>query len=130
MNDDMWINAGTAFLATSNPTLKPLADMIRSDQPIPKGIRDMLAQMIDPDSEGYLSFKLKLVSSDPTGAKSRADFDKLKIVSDFDTRYAQPGLTREVAAEETGEKYGVDPRTVFRHKNRIDRLKKWLRGER
>jgi len=34
-----------AFLASTKPTLKPLAEMIRSNQPMPKGVRDMLAEM-------------------------------------------------------------------------------------
>jgi hypothetical protein len=59
MGDD-WINAVEAFIAWTPPDQKPLAAMLRGDAPIPPGIRDALAELIDPGKPEYLGCKLVL----------------------------------------------------------------------
>jgi hypothetical protein len=125
MSDD-WNNAVTAFLASSQPTLKPLADMIRGNEPIPQGVRDMLATMLDPDAEAYLYFKLKLVSTENKRKNVSKDLEAMEVSADFAKR---PEKTREEAAEKTGEAFGIDPRTVFKHKARHAKLLSWIRGD-
>src|ERR1700730_12044249 len=43
-----------------DPDPKPLADMLRSERPIPAGIRDTLAELLDPGHPEYLGCKLEL----------------------------------------------------------------------
>ena len=125
MDDDLrWENACLAFLASTPPTLKPLADLLRTDEPIPQGIRDILAQMIDPDADAYLHFKLRLDSTETKRSNLFRDLEAMKVAADFSER---PG-SREAAAEETGEAFGTSARNVFRFKERTNALLNWLRG--
>jgi hypothetical protein len=67
MNDeDEWRNAVTAFIAGTPQDPKPLAAMLRGDTPIPPGIRDALAELIDPGKPEYLGCKLVLKETGET----------------------------------------------------------------
>lgn len=57
-DDDEWINAVLALICNRPESPKPLAAMLRGDTPIPPGIRDTLAELIDPGEPEYLGCKL------------------------------------------------------------------------
>ena len=63
---DLWINAVLALAACTPKNPKPLAAMLRGDTPIPPGIRDALAELIDPGKPEYLGCKLVLKETGET----------------------------------------------------------------
>jgi hypothetical protein len=58
MIDDEWTNAVLDLICNIPASPKPLAGMLRGDTPIPPGIRDTLAELIDPGEPEYLGCKL------------------------------------------------------------------------
>jgi hypothetical protein len=48
MIDDEWTNAIAALIASTEPDTKLLATCFRGEKPIPPGIRDALAELLDP----------------------------------------------------------------------------------
>jgi hypothetical protein len=91
--EDEWINAICALIARSRPDRelakrlkkneppppgfsenrmipdpdpKPLAALLRGKRPIPDGVRDTLAELLDPGDPEYLGCKLKLIDTGKT----------------------------------------------------------------
>jgi hypothetical protein len=59
IDEDEWINAVLALICNIPASPKPLAAMLRGDTPIPPGIRDTLAELIDPGEPEYLGCNTK-----------------------------------------------------------------------
>src|SRR5258705_5261990 len=51
---DIWLNAIAAF-----PDVGPLVGLLRSDTPMPAGIRDLIAEMLAPGNPPIDAFTLK-----------------------------------------------------------------------
>ncbi len=58
-----WQGAIEALLASNTPNPKPLAALIRGSASIPSGVREMLAELLDPQEPEYLYFRLVLKST-------------------------------------------------------------------
>ena len=126
MEDDLaWENAGAAIFGRTTPDLRPLVELLRGERPIPAGMRHMLAMMMDPDGDGYLHFQLKLDSLESKRRGIVEDLASMSIAADY-YRRKESGKTSEVAAEETGEKFGIDSRTVYRRVERWKEFKRFL----
>lgn len=78
---------------------KPLAALLRSERPIPAGIRDTLAELLDPGNPEYLGCQLRLVCT----GKTRKNLRKLEAIC--------------------GHRH-AEERTSFRYKNYWLRLRK------
>ena len=128
MDDDLaWENAGFAIFGRSD--MRPLVELLRTDRPIPLGIRDVLATMLDPDSEGYLHYKLELVSLETKRKGMERDLEALSVTGDYRER-RHAGSSSEVAAEETAAKFKIDPRTVYRREQHWEKIRRFLSGTR
>lgn len=133
---DAWDATGTAIFGSSEPDVRPLVAMLRGNAPIPPGIRDMLAELLDPDVHDYCDFKLELRDVSTTKKGLAVEFDNLIIAVDYERRLAS-GQKGEDAAQEIAENRGVpglvekkslSARTVFNYLGaRADRFN-WLKG--
>ena len=89
----------------------------------------MLATMMDPDGDGYLHFKLKLVSIANTRRGPKSDWESMKVAAHYrGARHS--GKSSLDAAFDTAEEFGLDERTVYRHENRWKKVVAFLRGDR
>jgi hypothetical protein len=113
-NQISWDNALCAFSASSNPTLKPLADLLRSEQPIPQGIRSLLAEMMDPDSDGPIWVKLVLKDKDHDRSKLLAMHKKQAVSADYANAMKQCEGKSEAVAADVGKKYGIKKDAVYK----------------
>jgi hypothetical protein len=129
--DNLWINAINALASrvvgkpkeiVSNPG--PLAQLLRSDTPMPSGARHALADLLVPEKIPSWDFMLvpKLV----------VKFDAM-IGPELDAVYSyaelrDAGKSSESAAEEAGKNHLVDGRTINRYRARLKRLGERLRG--
>jgi hypothetical protein len=102
MIDDEWTNAVLALICNMPASPKPLAAMLRGDTPIPRGIRDMLAELIDAGEPEYLGCKLVLEETGET-EKNIQKLDRL------------------------GGNNSVGERTLFRHKADLKKVMERLR---
>jgi|GEM_PF-3525916 hypothetical protein len=60
MSEELWQNAVLSLIASVPPDPKPLASMLRSRNAIPAGIRDTLAELLDPGEPDYLGVRLQI----------------------------------------------------------------------
>jgi hypothetical protein len=58
MIDDEWTNAIMALIASTEPDTKLLAMWLRSEKPIPPGIRDALAEPLNPGEPPLYNVRL------------------------------------------------------------------------
>ena len=58
MIDDEWSNAIAALIASTEPDTKLLAMWLRSEKPIPPGIRDALAELLNPGEPPLYNVRL------------------------------------------------------------------------
>jgi hypothetical protein len=58
MIDHDWQNAIAALIASTKPNTKPLAMWLRSEKPIPPGIRDSIAELLDPGKPPLYNVRL------------------------------------------------------------------------
>src|ERR1700730_15088970 len=96
MNDeDEWINAVQALICNIPASPKPLAAMLRGDTPIPRGIRDTLAELLDPGEPPLYNVRLtpKFIE---TPNKDETFFTKWIAVGLYD-RLRADGATQEDA---------------------------------
>jgi hypothetical protein len=129
MDDTFWENAIMAFFHPS-PSLKPLADLLRSGEPIPQNIRNVLAQMMDPgpDGRGYMDRVLEMKDTGTQRNSFEIDVQRMLVTAQFDALYQAGGISIEEAAEEIGrqQKPKIDAKTVKRHKKRTKEFLKTL----
>jgi hypothetical protein len=96
-NEDEWINAGCALIASTPPDPKPLAALLRGGNP-PPGICDLLADLLDPGETDYLHCKLKLVNTVTPRKRFFAIDTKMAVVAAH-ARLVKDGETSNDAAE-------------------------------
>jgi hypothetical protein len=116
MNDlDEWINAGCAMMANTPPDLKPMAALLRGNKPIPCGIRDLLAELLDPGDPPLFNVRLtpEFIS---TPNKETALFMKWIAVGVYDRLRAE-GVSEEDALMEAAKIFPRE-KSVF-HRSRI-----------
>jgi hypothetical protein len=98
MNDeDEWENAVLALICNIPASPKPLAAKLRGDTPISPGIRNTLAELIDPGKPEYLGCKLVFKE---TGATEK-NLRKLHTVAGSNS---------------------IGQRSVFRHKAHLKKV--------
>jgi hypothetical protein len=107
--------------------LKPLLKLLRSGVPVPRGIADMFAEMLDPEGEGYLFFRLVLINTEGKIRNTKRELKDLEITADYRSRIAS-GTCAEAAAAKTGEKFGCSGRQVHRRVKDWERREQWLKA--
>jgi len=120
---------GSGLFGRTPPDLTALVELLRSDRPISDGIRDMLAEMIDPDSNGYLYLRLKLVDIEGKVRNQARDVQTLEIAA-YHEKLKISGKSSNKAAIETGEKYRMEDRRVYSRLQEAKALLGWLKGKR
>jgi hypothetical protein len=117
--EDTWLNAISKL-----PDGEPLASLLRSATPMPPGVRDLLAELLnhgDPDiCGGRLVYK-------PTGGIRKATDEWLPVAVEYHERVDQ-GASSETVAEDVAVKQNVSDRTVFRYVRAWKELVARLRG--
>ncbi len=87
----------------------------------------MLATMLDPDGDGYLHYKLKLVSLENKRRGMDHDLKSLKVTVDY-RRNQKRG--EKNPAEATALNFDIeDASTVYRHLRRWKKIQSWLKGK-
>jgi hypothetical protein len=109
---------------TYNP--KPLADMLRGSSPVPAGVRDCLAELLDPSPGCPYGLILRIEDTKTPKQFDTEWNDKWPIVDMYRTNLAA-GMTVECAAEKTGKCFGVNERTVRRYNDNVDALNQFLK---
>ncbi len=102
-DEDAWLSAGGAIFGSSEPDIRPLVAMLRSGKPVPPGIADMLAELIDPEGDGDLYFKLNLENRETQRNNVSKDLEKLGVASEYERRLSE-GQRAESAVYEMTEK--------------------------
>ena len=125
-DEEEWAPAMLAATTRSTPDLRPLAQMLRADRPIPPGVRDWLAELCDPGKPDYLGARFQVVATQTIHKQGEAIRHR-EVAVEF-ARARRSGETAEVAAERIGEAYGMDARTVQRHASTWRKLMERLRG--
>ncbi len=136
--DDEWLDASAAIFGAKDPDVRPLVKMLRGNAPIPSGVRDMLAELLDPSVADYCDFKLELLDVSTKRNGLGKQFDDMMIAGEYERRLALGEKAENVAqdiADKKGirglvEKNSLTARTVFNYvEARASRLN-WLRGKR
>jgi hypothetical protein len=122
MNDeDEWLNAGCAMIANTPPDLKPMAALLRTfEKPIPDGLRDLLADLLDPGDPPRHNARLKLefISAEFSTANKEAAFYEKWIAVDAYDRLRAEGMSEEDALTKlANDKIFLREKSVF-HKAR------------
>ena len=114
MIDCEWTNAIGALIASSRPDTKPLAMWLRSEKPIPSGIRQSIAELLDPGNPPL--YNVRLVPEFIRTPKQDSEFFMKWIASGIYDRCCAEGMSEKDAL---GEANKIFPRekSVF-HKNR------------
>jgi hypothetical protein len=122
--EDIWLNAIAAL-----PDGKPLADLFRASTP-PDGVRDLLAELLDPGSPNICGGQLVFVPDDTfrqvAGSEGEGDEGLLSLAVRYGTEVGRRKQDRkerkhgdEGSATTVGAKIGVSGPTVYR------RLRLW-----
>lgn len=119
--DLIWLNAITKL-----PNAKPLVELLRGDLPVPLGIRDLLAELLDPDVPDIMGGKLiykKTSGIERAISELRAVFDYYKL--------RDKGELSQEAAVRAGEIHRITDRTVYNYirSDYLRRLGARLRGK-
>lgn len=127
--EDAWRPAREAIFGRKPPDLKPLAELLRSDIPVSPGMRDALAELLDPRVPAIYDLRLEIKKTSPPAYKSDGGFQLwLRVARAFrDER--QSGTSYEEAAAIVGEDNGIDPRHVRRLIKKAEKFLARLRGE-
>lgn len=130
MNDeDEWINAGCAIIGRGffpgpltrpdlkpiRPDLRPMAALLRGNKPIPCGIRDLLAELLDPGDPPLQNVRLTPEFIN-TERKDVELFQKWIAVGVYDRLRAE-GASEEDALMEATKIFTRDKSVV--HRSRI-----------
>jgi hypothetical protein len=131
MNDeDEWLNASSALIATIPPDPKPMAALLRSEKPVPHGIRDLLAELLDPGEPPLYNVKLtpKRIR---TKRKEAELFNRtIGAIAEYD-KLRNAGKSANDARAYVAKKYGWNcDESVFNgHRRRVHAYMKRVRGE-
>jgi hypothetical protein len=104
---------------------KPLANMLRGSSPVPAGVRDCLAELLDPSPGCPYGMILSIEDTKTTNQFDKEWRDKWPIANMYRTKL-ESGMTVEVAAEETAAFFGVHERTVRRYNDDVAALNQFL----
>jgi hypothetical protein len=118
--EDEWLNA----IARLPNTTKPLADLFRTSTP-PDGVRDLLAELLDPGSPHICGGQLVFVPDDTfrqiAGSEGEGDEGLLSLAARYGTEVERRKQDRkerkhgdEGSATTVGAKIGVSGPTVYR----------------
>jgi len=115
MNDlDEWLNAGAGIIATIPPDPKPMAALLRSKKPIPDGLRDLLAELLDPGEPPLYNVRLTPEFINPP-SKDVEFFKKWNATGLYD-RLRAKGVSEKDALREANKIF-LREKSVF-HKGR------------
>jgi hypothetical protein len=121
-----WQDAFEALLASNIPDSKPLAALIRGDEPIPSSARELLAELLDPGKPDYLYFRLTLKST-ITEKRRKFILEKEMKAVDLYERLVGEGKSSKEALKAVKEKFIIEERALYYYMKRRDRMKDRLR---
>jgi hypothetical protein len=135
----IWLNAITKL-----PDAKPLVELLRGDLPMPLGIRDILAELLDPGEPDIMGGKLifkktsgiervigRVVArgeADELGTTVKVVDSELLAVFEYYKLIAEK-QSSQLAAFHAGELHGVVDRTIYRFRDRLIAFGARLRGK-
>jgi hypothetical protein len=97
-DDDEWINAGCAMMASIRPDLGPMIALLRGHKPVPRGIRDLLADLLAPGDSPPYSVRLTLEFT------RTQEFGTPRKENDFFKKWVAVGIYDRLRAEGASEK--------------------------
>ena len=118
---------GNAALGKGEPDPRPLVALLRGGTPIPQSAREMLADMIDPDGDGFLRWRLLFKDMSNKRNNTKNDMKKLLVWHEYNER-TKKGERSEVVALDLAEKKSVGLKTIYNYIRDINNLQKWLGG--
>jgi hypothetical protein len=125
--EDLWLNAVARF-----PDTRPLADLLRTySTPMPPGVRDLLAELLNPGKPDICGFQLVCR---PTGGIDEA-IEALKLAHSYhvETERLKKAGGRDpsqAAAETIGAENEMSDRSVYRRVRLLREITLRLRGTR
>jgi hypothetical protein len=132
-NDLEWTYAYIALQYRKPPDPRPLAALLRSEKPIPRGIRENLAELLDPGKVILSTIILKPVRSRGVTQRKLEFFAKsLRAVIRYD-QLRHAGKSAEVARGEVTKKYNwaCDESVFNRHMRLVHaHMARWPKGVR
>src|ERR1700730_9023539 len=132
MNDlDEWMNAGCALIATTQPDPKPMAALLRSNKPFPDGLRDLLAELLDPGEPPLYNVRLT-PKSIQTALKETELFKMINVVAEYENLRNAGKSAIDARADAMGKygPHGWSDESVFNGKRRrVRKLMKRVRSE-
>jgi hypothetical protein len=113
------------------PNPEPLAQILRSERPLSKTFRLILAELIDPKIAKGSLLDVKLVPK-VTGARRKADLKKAKNAPIIKAMVAElrAGATVEAAAAAVADKLSISDRWAIAKWKEAERAWPWLYGRR
>ncbi len=127
-SEDEWQAAQDAIFGSSEPDPRPLARLIGRATNIPSGVRDMLAQMLDTDGDGYLRFRFVLQCDDNNRDSQYKDFMEIMPVAIEYFSLLKSGMKADEAKENLKKKFNISERTVGNYVARWKDIQGWLSG--
>jgi hypothetical protein len=125
----LWASAMVSiFENPQSPNLRPLVALLRSDMPMTASARDMLANLIDPDGDGCLYKRFKLVDISNGRNGTSKDIKKMLICSNYRERLDK-GERAEDIVYDLAEKNSLSEKTIYNYVRDIESLRKWLAGD-
>jgi NurA-like 5'-3' nuclease len=116
-----WQGAIEALIASGTPNPKPLAALIRGSASIPSGVREMLAELLDPQEPEYLYFRLSLKSTKTPEQRRRLLETEWKVATLY-RKLRSDGKSYKEAIGAVREKFLCEERMILRHVRKWDDL--------
>jgi hypothetical protein len=134
--DLTWINAINKL-----PDAKRLVELLRSGAPMSLGIRDLLAELLDPGEPDIMGGKLvyqktsnifekivgRTVQNKKTG-EITVKYSKLQVIADY-CELMGKGESSQEAAKQAGAIHGITDKTVYNYLAYLRRVGARLRGK-
>jgi hypothetical protein len=123
-----WQGAIEALLASNTPNPKPLAALIRGSASIPSGVREVLAELLNPQEPEYLYFCLELRSTKTPEQRRRLLETETKVAVLYE-KLRGDGQSSKEAIAAVREKFLCEERTILRYVQKWNDLGERLRTE-
>jgi hypothetical protein len=116
-----WQGAIEALLASNTPNPEPLAALIRGSASVPSGVREVLAELLDPQEPEYLYFRLELKSTKTPDQRRRLLEMEWKVAVLYE-KLRGDGKSSKEAIAAVREKFLCEERMILRHVRKWDDL--------
>jgi hypothetical protein len=123
-----WQRAVEALIGSGSPSPKQLADMLRGDKSIPTGVRELLAELLDPGEPEYLFLCLELKSTKTEPQRERYFSKELSAALLFGKlRWEGKDYNEAIAAVK--KRFILEEKTTQRSRRKFVKLEERLHGK-